>query len=77
MEFKDLIGLEIELDGSTSRILESKLEDSNTIITLKVKKLEAPAKNKLGTRSRKNLIGIHPDLVRLMEEAVKNQPLQQ
>lgn len=75
MEARNLIGQILEVEGKKVRVVDFK--SSGTAIELNIEEVKEAAEKKkylLSEASREKLKGVHPDLVRLFEEAIKESP---
>lgn len=71
---KDLIGEIIEVDGIKKQLKIIDVRYVNDTIELKTEEIKEVKIYRFSNRSLKNLEGIHPDLVKVMKEAIKYCP---
>ena len=73
---KDLIGEIIQVDGIDKQLKITGARYVNDTIELQTEEVKSETSGyKFGSRSLNSLKGIHPDLVKVMTESIKNSPV--
>nr|DAD67809.1 MAG TPA: L alanyl D glutamate peptidase endolysin [Siphoviridae sp. ctMS01] len=74
MEVRNLIGSEFLNDGKELKVVDVKVEGLTVILTTEEIEGSGKAKYSFGQTSLDKMLKVHPKLVEVMKEAIKNSP---